>query len=108
MLLYAAAVAALSGIRPARARLLYLNQRIVEVDVTEDNIADVTSTLQDTWERLQAACASGKFDACTGPLCAWCPFLEHCPEGQAEVTARANEGRVRHDAPGLAIVAKAS
>ena len=108
VLLYAAAVAALSGIRPARARLLYLNQRIVEVDVTEDNLAEVTATLQDTWERLQAACASGEFEACTGPLCAWCPFLAHCPEGQAEVTARANEGRVRHDAPGLAIVAKAS
>ena len=108
VLLYAAAVSALSGIRPARARLLYLNQRIIEVDVTADNIAEVTTTLQETWERLQAACASGEFAASTGPLCAWCPFVAHCPEGQVEVEERHNAGRVRHDAPGLAVVAQAS
>lgn len=108
VLLYAAAVAALSGIRPARARLLYLDQRIIEVDVTEENVAEVTGVLQDTWQRLQASCSSGEFDARTGPLCAWCPFLAHCPEGQAEVHQRHLAGRVRHDAPGLAIVAEAS
>jgi putative RecB family exonuclease len=108
VLLYAAAVAELSGIQPARARLLYLNQRIIEVDVTENNIAEVTATLQDTWARLQEACQTGEFEAQTGPLCAWCPFVAHCPEGQSEVTKRHGAGRVRHDAPGLAIIAEAS
>ena len=108
VLLYAAAVAELSGIRPARARLLYLNQRIIEVDVTEDNIAEVTTTLQETWTRLQEACRTGEFEAQTGPLCAWCPFVAHCPEGQGEVATRHSAGRVRHDAPGLALVAEAS
>lgn len=108
VLLYAAAVAELSGIQPARARLLYLNQRIIEVDVTENNIAEVTATLQNTWARLQEACHTGEFEAQTGPLCAWCPFVAHCPEGQSEVTTRHGAGRVRHDAPGLAIIAEAS
>jgi putative RecB family exonuclease len=107
VLLYAAAIAELSGIQPARARLLYLNQRIIEVDVTEENIADVTATLQDTWQRLQKACDTGEFEAQTGPLCAWCPFVGSCPEGRAEVELRHEAGRVRADAPGLAIVAEA-
>ena len=77
-------------------------------DQDQDNIDQVTTTLQDTWDRLQRACAEGEFEACTGPLCAWCPFVAHCPEGQAEVQQRARDGRVRHDAPGLAVVAKAS
>lgn len=108
VLLYAAAVAELSGIRPARARLLYLNQRIIEVDVTDENIAEVTTTLQETWETLQRSCASGEFEAQTGPLCAWCPFLAACPEGQLEVERRHGAGLVRADAPGLAVLAEAS
>ena len=108
VLLYAAALTALSGIRPARARLLYLGQRIIEIDVTDDNVADVTATLRQTWEQLQQACETDEFSACTGPLCAWCPFVGHCPEGQVEVNQRHLAGRVRADAPGLAIVADAS
>jgi putative RecB family exonuclease len=108
VLLYAAAVASLSGIRPARARLLYLNQRIIEVDVTEENIAEVTATLQATWERLKRSCEAQEFEAQTGPLCAWCPFVPHCREGIAEVEKRHLAGRVRADAPGLAVVADAS
>lgn len=108
VLMYAAAIAELSGIRPVRARLLYLDQRIVEVDVTDENLAAVTATLQDTWSRLLKAFESGEFETCTGPLCAWCPFLEHCPDGQAEVEERARAGRVRHDAPGLALITRAS
>ncbi len=108
VLLYAAALAALSGIRPARARLLYLNQRIVEVDVTEENLTQVTTSLQQTWEQLQKSCETEEFEACTGPLCAWCPFVGSCPEGQVEVNQRQLAGRVRDDAPALAIIANAS
>ncbi len=60
VLLYAAALSELSGQRPARARLLYLDQRIIEVDVTEDNIAEVIETLRATWQELQAACDRGR------------------------------------------------
>lgn len=107
VLLYAAALAALSGIRPAKARLLYLNQRIIEVDVSEENLAQVTATLQETWEQLRQSCEADTFEARTGPLCAWCPFVAHCPEGQAEVEQRHLAGRVRSDAPALAFIAQA-
>jgi len=105
VLLYAAAVTELSGARPARARLLYLDQRIIEVEVTEENVAEVCDTLRATWQALQAACDSGEFEARTGPLCAWCPFVEHCPEGRAEVEVRHLAGRVRDDAPAIAALA---
>ncbi len=108
VLLYAAAVAEVTGIRPARARLLYLNQRIIEVAVTSENIAEVVQTLARTWERLRQACEAGEFETRTGPLCAWCPFLAHCREGRTEVEHRAMAGMVRADAPGLAVVAQAS
>jgi len=108
VLLYAAALANLSGIRPAKARLLYLSQRIIEVDVTDDNLAEVTATLQETWRALGQSCADNAFEAQTGPLCAWCPFVAHCPEGQVEVEQRHLAGRVRSDAPALSVIAEAS
>jgi len=108
VLLYAAALSELSGIQPAKARLLYLGQRIIEVEVTSQNLAEVTDVLEDTWKRVHQALQSGEFQTSTGPLCAWCPFVEHCPDGQAEVKVRHLAGRVREDAPALRIVAGAS
>ncbi len=105
VLLYAAAVHADTGAMPTRARLLYLGQKIVDIDVTVDNIAEAVGELQDTWSRLNAACDSGSFEARTGPLCGWCPFVEGCPEGSAEVQQRVNEGRMRLDAPAVDLVA---
>ncbi len=107
VLLYAAALAELRGRRPVRARLLYLNQRIIEVSVTEENLGQVVATLQETWEQLLRSCADESFAARTGPLCAWCPFVAHCPEGQAEVEQRHLAGRVRQDAPALTVMALA-
>lgn len=108
VLLYAAALAAISGVRPVKARLLYLNQHIIEVDVTEENLQQVTARLERTWDQIQSACEAQDFMASTGPLCAWCPFAEHCPEGMAEVEKRHSAGRVRDDAPALALIANAS
>lgn len=108
VLLYAAALTALSGLKPVRARLLYLSQRTVEVDVTDEKLAEVIASLQQTWSSLQRSCTSGEFDTSTGPLCAWCPFVAQCPEGQAEVEKRHLAGRVRADAPGLVAIAEAS
>ena len=104
VLLYAAALQAHTGQLPIGARLLYLGQRTLGVRVTERNIADATEELSGTWQSLNADCESGTFDASTGPLCAWCPFLSACPEGQAEVRERHAAGNVRDDAPGLAVL----
>ena len=104
VLFYAAALQAHTGQLPVGARLLYLGQRTLGVRVTPQNIAAATEELSGTWQALNADCASGVFDASTGPLCAWCPFLAECPEGQAEVRARDAVGNVRADAPGLAVI----
>jgi putative RecB family exonuclease len=108
VLLYAAALTEVHGRRPVRARLLYLNQRIVEVGVTEANLGEAVDELRDTWEALLRSCEADTFEAHTGPLCAWCPFVAHCPEGRAEVEQRHLAGRVRADAPALTVLAAAS
>lgn len=92
VLLYAAAVEADEGRRPARARLLYLGQRTIEVEVTDAVVAPVLDELASTWEAIGAACRSDTFDARPGPLCSWCSFAEHCAEGQAEIDRRVELG----------------
>ncbi|MEM7094088.1 MAG: PD-(D/E)XK nuclease family protein [Actinomycetota bacterium] len=104
VLLYAAALESATGQRPFGARLLYLGQRTMGVRVTEANLAASVEELQGTWESLNADWSRGEFDATTGPLCAWCPFLHACAEGQAEVRERSEAGNVRADAPGLAVI----
>lgn len=107
VLLYAAALTELNGSRPVRARLLYLKQRIIEVEVNDASLGPAVEGLSQTWESLLASCEAEQFEASTGPLCAWCPFVAHCTEGQAEVRDRQLAGRVRHDAPALQVLAEA-
>ena len=102
VLLYAAALAELHGKLPARARLMYLGQRIDEIEVTAENIEEVTERLADTWVELQERSATGDFPPQPGPLCGWCAFVRHCPEGLAEVERRHLAGSLRPDAPALA------
>ncbi|MCY3925225.1 MAG: PD-(D/E)XK nuclease family protein [bacterium] len=102
VLLYAAALAELHGTLPARARLMYLGQRIDETIVTAEAIAEVTRRLVETWEELQERSDTGDFPPRPGPLCGWCAFVRHCPEGLAEVQRRHLAGALRPDAPALA------
>lgn len=104
VLLYAAAVEASFGQRPVGARLLYLGQRTLGVRVTPTNLGAAVDELATTWASLTSDCERNQFETSTGPLCAWCPFLAECPDGQKEVMARNEAGSVRADAPGLAIV----
>ena len=102
VLLYAAALAEIHGTPPVRARLMYLGQRIDEATVTADSIAEVTRRLVETWEELQERSATGDFPPQPGPLCGWCAFVRHCPEGLAEVQRRHLAGSLKPDAPALA------
>jgi len=104
VLLYAAAVEASLGQRPLGARLLYLGQRTLGVRVTPANLGAAVEELETTWTSLTTDCEANEFATSTGPLCAWCPFLAECPDGQQEVVTRNEAGSVRADAPGLAIV----
>lgn len=102
VLLYAAALAELQGTLPARARLMYLGQRIDETQVTAENVEEVTRRLAKTWEELLQRSETGEFPPEPGPLCGWCAFVRHCPEGLAEVERRHLAGSLRPDAPALA------
>ncbi|MCP5028955.1 MAG: PD-(D/E)XK nuclease family protein [Actinomycetia bacterium] len=103
--LYAAAVEAVRGDRPARVRLLYLGQRCVEVAARPDRVHQAVDQLRSTWDALLAACESDDFEPRTGPLCGWCPHVADCPEGHSEVSMRIESGRMRSDAPAVSLVA---
>jgi len=88
VLLYAAAVQADSGQMPVRARLLYLGQRPVGIDVNQTEIDGVVQKLKGTWDGINEACGSDSFAPKTGPLCGWCPYIDRCPEGEKEAKKR--------------------
>lgn len=90
VLLYAAAVEASTGEMPVRARLLYLGQRTVGMDVNQKEIDAVTEKLAGTWSEIQTACSEDEFEPRPGPLCGWCPYVSMCPQGAAEVASRAD------------------
>ncbi|MDY7101155.1 MAG: PD-(D/E)XK nuclease family protein [Actinomycetota bacterium] len=105
VLLYAAAVAAHTGERPRRARLLYLGATSLEVEVDAANLDAATERLGEQWTALGEATRTDEFEARPGPLCGWCPFAGQCPEGMAEVRQRYDTGRIRASAPALSLVA---
>jgi len=88
VLLYAAAVQASTGEMPVRARLLYLGQRPVGIDVNQKEIDGVVEKLKGTWTGINTACTTDTFEPKTGPLCGWCPYVDKCPEGSKEATRR--------------------
>ena len=96
VLLYAAAVAAETGERPVRAQLLYLGQKIVATAVTPVEIDSAVEQLTSTWNAIGDACHADDFSARPGPLCGYCPYVERCPEGQAE-NRRRSEMRAAED-----------
>jgi putative RecB family exonuclease len=90
VLLYAAAVKESTGEMPVRARLLYLGQRPVGIDVTPAELEGVTEKLAGTWASIKTSCSTDEFEPRTGPLCGWCPYADRCVEGTAEITKRQN------------------
>lgn len=88
VLLYAAAVKEATGEMPVRARLLYLGQHPVGIDVTQPELDGVIEKLSGTWTAINTACETDEFEPRTGPLCGWCPYADRCPEGTAEVAKR--------------------
>ncbi|HJM28369.1 MAG: PD-(D/E)XK nuclease family protein [Acidimicrobiales bacterium] len=101
VLLYAAAIREADGELPNKARLLFLGQEIIETEVSEETLKAPIGKLQDIWNELNLACDSDTFPSKTGPLCAWCPFVTYCPDGEEEVRQRLSTQRVRQDAPAL-------
>lgn len=104
VLLYAAAFEQHDGQQPDRARLLYLGQRVLEVTVTSPKIEEAANQLAATWEGIETACASDRFDAKPSVLCGWCPFANDCPEGRAELVKREAAGTLPSHAPARLLV----
>ena len=88
VLLYAAAVGEQAGEVPVRARLLYLGQKIVSTATSPAEIEGAVGQLSSTWNAIVEACDIDDFEARPGPLCNYCAYAEHCPQGQAEITRR--------------------
>ncbi|MFV0524301.1 MAG: RecB family exonuclease [Acidimicrobiales bacterium] len=105
VMLYAAALARLTGDAPHRARLLYLGQRIIEVAVTDRRLEEVEAELASTWNAVTTACTTDGFDPNPGILCGWCPFVDQCVEGRAELERRAEAGTLPAHAPAKDLVA---
>lgn len=105
VLWYTAAVAAAGFDHPVRARLLYLGNTAIEVSTTTEVVAGAVARLEEQWRQIQAGVARDDFEPRTGPLCAYCPFLERCPQGRREVAYRYEVGLVAANAPGLRLVA---
>lgn len=95
VLLYVAAVEAATGERAARARLLYLGERTIGVEATPKRVDGAVGRLSQQWALLTRACDEDRFDPNPGPLCGWCPYIDRCPAGAAEVLERQASGRGR-------------
>ncbi len=108
VLLYAAAVEASTGERPAAAKLLYLGQCIISTEVTPELLDSAVGALQETWTTLNAAFTDEVYEPSPGPLCGWCPYAGECPEGLNELASRQSSGRIRSSAPSLRFLQAAS
>ncbi len=97
VLLYAAAIAEETGEQPVRAQLLYLGQKIVATAATPVETAGAVEELRSTWGAIADACDGDDFAARPGPLCGYCPYVERCPEGQAENLRRAEQRAVEEE-----------
>lgn len=99
VLLYAGAVAQVTGEQPGRARLLYLGATEIGVDATPEAVGQAVARLSTTWGDIGTSCTTGTFAARPGVLCAWCPFLSTCAEGRADLDERVRSGWMPVDAP---------
>ncbi len=84
VLLYAAALAD-NGSAPGRARLMYLGNRIIEVEVSEEETSRVVEALAGTWAELTESVEADEFPTRPGRQCGWCPYAEVCPDGRLQL-----------------------
>lgn len=95
-----------NGENPNRGRLLFTTHRR-ELGVPFDPVS-VETTVQvvsTAWNDIKTAHATGVWRAAPGPLCGWCPFVEDCTEGLAEIRSRRAAGRLKPTAPAYDLAA---
>ena len=72
----------------SEVRLMYLTSGSIDRPLDSVAVAGAVDVHRRTWDDLCQAIDSEKFPYRTGPLCNWCPYLDHCPEGSAEAERR--------------------
>lgn len=101
---YAAALESLGEHHPESINLMYLGERSITRSVTKRRLGKSQINLRYTWQAINSSLESGEWPTRTGPLCAWCPYVAMCGDGQQEVERRLRTGKVRMDAPALQIL----
>lgn len=119
---YAAALKEMGEHAPSKARLMYFTvteneegkyipaSEEISIDITDEALDEARQELAGRWKDIGKAFEKGEAPPKTGPLCAWCPFVDKCPEGTEEATRRWNNvtknGKrgVREDAPAVKIL----
>lgn len=99
-----AAVAHDLGERVSAISLIYLKGKSVVVPFSQSMGERALDEIRSTWLHLSRSIAEDDFEAKPSPLCAWCPFVAHCPTGTKDVEQRFANGKVRADAPGLKLL----
>lgn len=106
VLLYGLAYEHLTDTTPAKGKLIFLRDGIVEVDFDSRQFEETQKFLIRNHAAIVKV-ANGTLDEAppkTGPLCEWCPFINLCDEGQEMFKQRREEGRSRPDAPAYKIL----
>ena len=85
--LYAAALAE-KDFDVSEVRLMYLTSGSIDRPLDSTAVTSAVENHRQTWDRLCVAIDTENFSYKTGPLCNWCPYLDHCPEGAAEAERR--------------------
>jgi len=85
--LYAAALAE-QEVEVSEVRLMYLSSGSIDRSIDARAVTKAVSSHRQTWDDLCQAIDTQKFPYKTGPLCNWCPYLDHCPEGALEAERR--------------------
>ena len=123
VLWYAAALVEMGEHDPKLARLLYFTAMdtpdggfagktgVLSAGVDQGSLDAARAELALRWHQIGQAREAGIADAAPGPLCGWCAFVEHCPEGEAhcramraDVNPRTGAPRLRDDAPAVALL----
>lgn len=92
---------------PAYARLMFTKFGLVQIEVTPEVIAEAEKYFIRKAKRIMSQFDKDPrvaFPPKVGPLCAYCPFIEICPEGIAEFHRRNDVFKVKPEAPAFAML----
>lgn len=103
--LYAAAVARTLDAPPVRVQLHYLGARTITEPVDPEATDAAVARLRNVWDEIGVAQDTDEYPTRTGPLCGWCPYVDRCEVGLAEVRKLYERNRLRADAPAMQYVA---